>query len=192
MKAAKEHKPQQSRVIQSLKNSLISRISHGIIKYKQDSTPEQLCNYILNTNCIKANDIIQRRIANAQYYRILARMVTLGVNANFANRTVAVSNNYFAVTPLLGGRRQIRRGCLITRRIYAPPVPNAVFRYGNHAERKLIAYDNARREIGVTRDICQQCVNAICNDHNNLEHVSQYHPNYTYVVTPHALVAVAH
>lgn len=133
--------------------------------------------------------VIQMNIANAQAFRGIAYHIANDPYANYARRTVGVSNNMFAISPQLRGSlqqntAQIRSG----NRQYAGPVPNGN-QIGNHAERKLIFYDGGLREIGVTRPICPACEHAICNNAARIEHVSD--PNGTYAVFANGLQQVA-
>lgn len=145
------------------------------IKYRADKSP--------------VRPVIQRTIANAQNFRAVAYQIAAAPNADYTSRTVGVSNNMFAITPMLRGNlQQAEAQNRSGNRQYAGAVPGGN-QSGNHAEKKLIHYDGALSEIGVTRAICQSCVNAICANAANIAHVSD--PNGTYAVAANGLNRVA-
>jgi len=191
MKVIKKYKPQLSRTLQKPERPLKTCIDNGVIKYSSWGSRLSLYDYIEHTHCVYPNQIIQRCVRCAQNFRHISNNIVNNVHANFNNSTVGVSENFFAITPMLRGNRQRLSAINASgNRIEAPAVPNADFRIGNHAERKLIFHDVGRRNIGVNRAICQSCVNAICTDYPQLNHVSE--PGVTYLVTPLALIGVAH
>ncbi len=132
--------------------------------------------------------VLQMNVANARRFRTIATNIANDPNADYGARTVGVSNHYFAITPQLrNSQHQATAQANSGNRNYAEAVePHN--RDANHAEKKLIHYDAGLKEIGVTRDICQSCVNAICAKAGTIEHVSE--PGNTYRVTARELQRV--
>lgn len=136
--------------------------------------------------------VIQMKPEMARKFRQIAYNISKdpGTTADYKHppRTVGVSNNMFAITPVLGGKSQMVRAWQRSEnRAYAGPVPGGN-QAGNHAERKLIYYDSNIKEIGVDREICQSCINAICSNAGVIEHVSD--PTGTYAVYQNVLLRV--
>ena len=134
---------------------------------------------LLQSRVIATHSILQRNIANAQNQRTLAYAI-MGVINPQGQTTAAVSNNLFAITPAIPADNAfIFAHCASGQKLYAPAVPNGNMA-GNHAERKLLFHDHYTQEIGVSRAICQACINHIIANPGNLQHVSD--PNGTYAV----------
>ena len=166
---------------------LLNRIRNGKVLYRTGADEFAIARDVLHYN-INPYSIIQRVVANAQIFRNIAFNISTFTPAFGGNRTVGISNTHFAITPILRNAFKQQIATIISgNRIYAGPVPNGN-RVGNHAERKLIFHNAALQEIGVDRNICQTCINAICAN-NNIQHVSD--PRATFQVTPNALIAVA-
>lgn len=135
--------------------------------------------------------VVQRNIATAQGLRTNAINVHNhgATPAQIANgATGAVSNNCFTLTPQIHSQVRMQAAqAQAPGKAYAHPVPGGG-QAGNHAERKLIFHDAGHTELGVSRTICNGCLNAIVA-HAATAHVSD--PNGTYQVVHAPTIASA-
>ena len=138
---------------------------------------------------MKMNNVIQMNIATARAFRIQAQSLPMNGRHSSMPDTAATSETLYALTPdpIARSRHSIAANHF-QRKNLAGAVPGG-FINGNHAERKLIFHGGANvRNIGVDRNTCQACVNAICAHANHIEHVSE--PSATYRVTQNAMIWV--
>lgn len=127
-------------------------------------------------------NVTQRNIATARTFRQQAQSLPPNGRHPTNPDTAATSETLYALTPDPGAVfRHNNAAAHFPGKNLAGPVPGA-FMSGNHAERKLIFHGGANvRNIGVDRDTCQACVNAICAQAGQIQHVSE--PSGTYLVT---------
>lgn len=131
-------------------------------------------------------NVTQRNVATARTFRQQAQNLPPNGRHPTNPDTAATSETLYALTPDPGAVfRRNNAAIHFQGKNLAGPVPGA-FMSGNHAERKLIFHGGANvRNIGVDRDTCQACVNAICAQAGQIQHVSE--PSGTYLVTPGAM-----
>lgn len=131
-------------------------------------------------------NVTQRNIAIARNLRQQAQNLPLNGRHPTNPDTAATSETLYALTPDPGANfRHINAANHFPGKNLAGAVPGA-FMIGNHAEQKLIFHGGVNvRNIGVDRNTCQACVNAICANAGQIQHVSE--PGGTFLVTPQAM-----
>lgn len=184
------------------KDRNIARAKWGVLQEKEDhdkrflnvgsdaKVPQTVqsmrIKYRASENPIKP--VIQMNIGNARYFRRIAYHIAADPLVNYAHRTVGVSNYMFAISPMLGGNRQLQRAAANSGGRRHAEGEARYNRFGNHAERKLIRSDMGLKEIGVNRAICLSCRTAICARAAQIKHVSD--PYGTYAVRARGLLRV--